>query len=83
MEKVDRELLLSLVPINPDLKKLYEEHVRLEKEVERLERYAKYSSSAQLRHKTLKKRKLQGMDNIMSILNQYRTTQAAVQTANQ
>ncbi len=72
MEKVDQELLQELAPSHPELKRLYEEHIRLEREVERLERYSKYSSSAELRHKTLKKRKLMGMDAIMSILSQHR-----------
>ena len=72
MEKVDQELLLELAPAHPELKRLYEEHLKLEKEVERLERYSKYSSSAELRHKTLKKRKLMGMDTIMAILAEHR-----------
>ncbi|HQH27149.1 MAG TPA: DUF465 domain-containing protein, partial [Oligoflexia bacterium] len=53
---------------------LYEEHLELEKEVEKLERYAAYSSSAALRHKQLKKEKLRGMDAIMSILHEHRVS---------
>ena len=74
MEKVDQDLLISLVPSRPELKTLYDEHVELEQEVERLEKYLSYSSSAELRHKALKKQKLKGMDAIMAILNEYKTS---------
>jgi|ADurb_Gly_02_Slu_FD_contig_21_2676844_length_447_multi_5_in_0_out_0_1 uncharacterized protein YdcH (DUF465 family) len=72
MERTDQELLFQIADSNPYLKKLYEEHLQLEEEVERLGRYAAYSSSAALRHKALKKEKLRGMDAIMSILNEHR-----------
>jgi uncharacterized protein len=72
MEKSDQELLLRIADFNPHLKQLYEEHLKLNEEVEKLERYAAYSSSAALRHKQMKKEKLRGMDAIMSILNEYR-----------
>lgn len=72
MEKCDQELLLRIADSNPHLKQLYEEHLKLDEEVEKLERYAAYSSSAALRHKQMKKEKLHGMDVIMSILNEYR-----------
>ena len=72
MEKVDHELLMRIADHNPLLQKLYAEHLKLEKEVERVGRYAAYSSSAALRQKELKKEKLKGMDTIMSILHEYR-----------
>ncbi len=73
MEKLDEELLLRLANVNPHLKELYEEHIKLNQEVEKLEKYAAYSSSAAMRHKQLKKEKLAGMDAIMAILSQYRS----------
>ena len=72
MEKKDQELLFQLAESNPYLKQLYDEHIKLDEEVEKLERYAAYSSTAALRHKQLKKEKLRGMDTIMSILNEAR-----------
>ncbi len=72
MENADRELLMRVVETDPDLKRLYFEHVKLEKQVERLSYYARYSSSASLRRQELKKQKLRGMDNIMSILKEHR-----------
>ncbi len=74
MEKRDEELVLHLAENDSHLRELYEEHLELEKEVEKLERYAAYSSSAALRHKQLKKEKLRGMDAIMSILHEHRVS---------
>ena len=72
MEKADQELLLAIVPSNPDLKKLYNHHRKLEREVENLSRYAVYSSSAALRQRELKKQKLHSMEQIMAILHGHR-----------
>ena len=72
MNKADEELVLAIVPTKPTLKKLYQEHRKLEKEVARFERYSPYSSTADLKQKTLKKQKLKGMEQIMSILQQHR-----------
>jgi uncharacterized protein YdcH (DUF465 family) len=72
MEKADQELLLSIVPSDPDLKKLYDRHRKLEKEVENLRRYAAYSTSAALRQQELKKLKLRKMEEIMTILERHR-----------
>lgn len=77
MEKADEELLLQIADTNPHLKKLYEEHLELEDEVEKVGRYAAYSSSAAMREKELKKAKLRGMDLIMSILNEHRNQPVA------
>lgn len=72
MEKADRDLVLLISNTNPRLKKLYDEHLRLDKEIERYQHYAKYSSSAALHHRELKKAKLKGMDDIMAILSEHR-----------
>ena len=72
MEKADHELIEKIVPVNSQLRELYNRHVKLEKEVERFGRYAAYSSSAALRQKELKKQKLLEMDRIMSILNEHK-----------
>ena len=72
MEKADHDLIEKIVPINSQLRELYNRHIKLEKEVERFGRYAAYSSSAALRHRELKKQKLLEMDQIMSILSEHR-----------
>ena len=72
MEKLDRELILNLCPSIPRLRELYEDHIRLEKEVEKFEQYAAYSASAQLHSQELKKEKLKGVDDMMEIIENYK-----------
>ena len=73
MESADHELLMNVVFSDTELKKLYNRHRKLEKEVENLERYAAYSSSAALRQRELKKLKLRGMERIMARLTEYKS----------
>ena len=73
MERADHELLMTVLFSDTELKKLYDRHRKLEKEVENLNRYAAYSSSAALRQKELKKLKLQGMEKIMARLADHRS----------
>ena len=72
MEKADHELLMTILFSDPEIKKLYDKHRKLEKEVENLERYASYSSSAALRQRELKKLKLRGMEQLMAKLTERR-----------
>lgn len=72
MEKADHELIEEKMPENPRLKELYEEHKRLDKEAFHLEKIRPYSTSAAMSLAAIKKRKLNGMDEIMSILSTYR-----------
>ena len=72
MENTDRELILQLSPTNPRLKKLYDQHLKLDKMIVRFENYAVYSPSAELRAKELKLEKLRGVDEMMKILNEER-----------
>jgi len=72
MERADHEFLMSVLFSDVELKKLYDRHRKLEKEVENLERYASYSSSAALRQREVKKLKLQGMEALMARLNSHR-----------
>ncbi len=74
MERADHELLMTRMFSDLELKKLYDRHRKLEKEVVNLDRYAAYSSSAALRLKEAKKLKLQGMEKIMARLQDYRGT---------
>jgi hypothetical protein len=76
MEKADRDLILALCPTHNKLRELYDEHIKLEKEVKKFEQYLSYSASVQLRQKQLKKAKLKGVDAMMEIISQYRRSQA-------
>lgn len=72
MEKVDQELIQEMMPENPRLKELYREHLQLDKKTNQLERLRGYSTSATLALASLKKKKLSGMDEMMSILKSHR-----------
>ncbi len=68
MEKKLKDIVFESLPKNPELKKLYLRHKKLEKEVERFEQYARYSTAAALRHKELKKEKLKGKEEILALI---------------
>jgi uncharacterized protein YdcH (DUF465 family) len=74
MESSFRELIDEKLINNPKLKKLYLRHKKLEREVERFEQYARYSSAAAIRHKELKKQKLKWKEEIFSILTDVYST---------
>ncbi len=68
MDRFNHQLIKNLLPSDPQLKKLYDQHRKLEREVENLERFTAYSSSARLRLNELKKLKLKGVESILNIL---------------
>ena len=72
MEQYDKELLSTLANNHYKLKKLYNEHVELEKQLERYKKHPAYTAQDYFQEKELKKRKLQGMDEIMSILQEFK-----------
>lgn len=72
MEKVDHDLLLELTNTHYQLRKLYDEHIVLEEQLREFESRPAYSSAGRMKEAELKKRKLKGMDRIMSILNDHR-----------
>lgn len=76
MEKMNHELLASIIPVNPDLKKIYMKHKKLNKEVENLEKFAAYSSSARLRQRELKKQKLYTVEKMIEIIKSYQGVKA-------
>jgi uncharacterized protein YdcH (DUF465 family) len=71
MEEKDREILLQVVEKDSYLKKLYQQHQKLEKEVDRMTNFAVYSPTASIRETELKKQKLRRMDEITAILRGY------------
>lgn len=69
MERTDLELIKKHKDDDPHLAKLWEEHLELDKEIERLEQMALNS----LELANLKKKKLQGRDAIEAVLQKYRS----------
>ncbi len=69
MENADRELILKVMHNNAQLKRLYEEHLQFEKKLDAFGRKKFLTSEEQVEEKKLKKLKLLGVDNMMSIVN--------------
>ncbi|WKZ56887.1 MAG: YdcH family protein [Bdellovibrionota bacterium] len=70
MEANDRERIYRVLESNRLIKKLYEEHVDLDSQVEALERRTYLTAREQLELKRLKRAKLQGVDRIMALVNE-------------
>ncbi len=81
MEQRDEELILSLLPQDPELKIAYEEHGRLNAEVDRLAQRPFLSATEELKKKDLQKRKLAEKDKIMRILSSHRDETPSEQSA--
>jgi uncharacterized protein YdcH (DUF465 family) len=69
MTDSDRQLIQEMANYNGQVKRLYKQHMELEKEVEKFEKYIAWSPTAKLRQSELKKAKLKGMDEIMKIVD--------------
>lgn len=72
MEKRDEELIRTLLPQIPELKAAYEEHARLDVEVDKLAAKAFLSPAEEVLRKDLQKQKLAEKDKIMKILAHHR-----------
>ena len=68
MDKRDEELIRSLVDDDFELRKQYEQHGRLEQQIDRLKRKAHRSPAAEVERKRLQKLKLAGRDRMVGIL---------------
>jgi hypothetical protein len=79
MDLRDEELVTTLMPKNPELKAAYEEHLRLNSEVDKLASKAFLSPNEEIEKKNLQKRKLAEKTKIIRILDEYRRTQASSQ----
>jgi uncharacterized protein YdcH (DUF465 family) len=73
MEKKDEELILTLLPRDEELKRFYEEHLELERQLDELNRRHYLTPEQDFERKALQKRKLQGKDRIMEILQKHRS----------
>jgi uncharacterized protein YdcH (DUF465 family) len=73
MEKKDEELIQSLMVSDPELKRYYDEHLELERQLAEFNRKLYLTPEQEIEKKALQKKKLSGKDRIMEILEKYRT----------
>ena len=72
MEKDDVELIEKHSNTDKDLGALYREHLKFEREIDKLENKSYLSKEEQLKLHDLKKKKLMGRDKLESVLLIYR-----------
>ena len=72
MDTRDEQLIISLIDRDPELKRFYEEHVHLEKQLAQMNHKGFLNPDEELERKRLQKVKLAGKDRIMEILTRYR-----------
>ncbi len=72
MEARDEQLILSVVDRDPELKRLHEEHLQLEKQLAQLNHKGFLNAEEEVERKRLQKVKLAGKDRMMEILGRYR-----------
>ena len=77
MERIDEEFIISHLDQDPELRKYYEEHQELEKQLLGYQHKFHLTPLEEVEKKRLQKLKLAGKDKIMEILGRYR--QGAVQ----
>ena len=72
MEKRDEELIQTLLEREPELRRYYEEHADLERQLEVFNQKVHLTPEEEVERKRLQKLKLAGKDKIMEILSRYR-----------
>lgn len=72
MERKDEELIASLLDGEPELRRYYDEHADLERQLEGLQHKHYLTPEEELEKKRLQKLKLAGKDKIMEILARHR-----------
>lgn len=70
MENQERDLILKMREVDTRLKRLYEEHERLENELTEYGRRSFLTSHEQVRQKELKFKKLKGVERMMDIVQE-------------
>jgi uncharacterized protein len=73
MEKHEEDLIRSLIDRDPELRRHYEEHLLLEKQLAALQHKHFLTPEEEVERKRIQKIKLAGKDRIMEILGRYRT----------
>ncbi len=76
MERRDRELIEQVLLSNFELRKLYEEHCKIEEVLSAFETRPFLTSAEEVEEKRLKLKKLQGVDRMMHIVSGHRTAAA-------
>ena len=72
MEKHDEELIRSLLQEDAELRRYYEEHLELEKQLAHLQHRHYLTPEEDVEKRRIQKIKLAGKDRIMEILGRYR-----------
>jgi len=72
MERTDEELIKTLLDRDPELKRYYEEHVVLERQLADFHHRAHLTPEEEVERKRIQKLKLAGKDRIMEILARHR-----------
>jgi uncharacterized protein YdcH (DUF465 family) len=72
MERKDEELIASLLDGEPELRRYYEEHTALERQLETFQQKHYLTPEEEIEKKRLQKLKLAGKDKIMEILARHR-----------
>jgi uncharacterized protein YdcH (DUF465 family) len=72
MEPRDLALIEHLLPGHPELCRLWEEHLRLDRELDDLQRRPFLTPEEEARSRKLRKTKLVGRDRIEAILREHR-----------
>jgi uncharacterized protein len=76
MEDKDIDLIRQNLANDPELAKLWSEHLELEKKLDEMNQRVYLSSEEQVERKQMQKLKLAGRDRIEQILAELRTTTA-------
>jgi len=72
LEENDIELIRKLLPNDEELRRLWAEHLDLEKKLEQYNKKHYLSSEEEMKRKEIQKLKLAGKDRIEEILSKYR-----------
>jgi len=72
MENREEQAIVSLLDKDPELRKFYEEHQELEKQLAVFQHKHHLSSEEEVEMKRIQKLKLAGKDKIMEILGRHR-----------
>lgn len=71
MEKRDHEMISKMQLSNFELKRLYQEHIDIERRLSKFETRSFLTPIEQVELKRLKRKKLRGVDRMMSILSSH------------
>lgn len=77
MEKRDLDLIAEWKDKDPELRKLWQEHLEFEEQLEFFNRRVYLSATEEMERKTIQKKKLRGRDEIERILTKLRQSQPA------